>query len=105
MILKTFDEIIGHMERGDFAKDAASAFQEVLQALHEQEGGNGSVTLKFKMSAKADMVTIATTIDTSIPKRARKTSNAFITSDGRLSLQHPAQVDMFASRDRSAVDA
>jgi hypothetical protein len=31
------------------------------------------------MAAKADMVTIATTIDTSIPKRARKTSNAFIT--------------------------
>ncbi len=103
MILTTLDEIMGHMERGDFAKDAAVAFQDVLAALHEQDGGSGSVTLKFKMSAKGEMVSIKTTIDTTIPKRERKTSNAFITADGRLSLQHPDQVDMFADKRRDAI--
>jgi hypothetical protein len=104
MILKTLDEIIGHMERGDFAKDAAVAFQEVLTALHEQDGGSGAVTLKFKFKAKGEMTSIVTSIDTTIPKRERKTSTAFITGDGRLSLQHPDQVDMFAGR-RDSIDA
>jgi hypothetical protein len=105
MILNTIDEIMGHMERGDFGKDAVVAFREVLTALHEQDGGAGAVTLKFKFKGKGQMVSIATSIDTTIPKRERKTSTAFITADGRLSLQHPDQVDMFADRRRSAVDA
>lgn len=105
MILKTLDEIIGHMERGEFAKDAAEAFREVLTALHEQDGGSGSVTLKFKFEAKGEMTSISTQIDTTIPKRERKTSNAFITADGRLSLRHPDQIDMFAGSRRDVIDA
>jgi hypothetical protein len=105
MILKSLPEILGHLERGDFAKDTVTAITDVLTALHELDGGNGSVTLKLKFKAKGAMTSIVTSIDTSIPKRERKTSTAFITASGQLSLQHPDQVDMFAGTRREAIDA
>lgn len=89
MILKSTEEIIGALESGDFSKDFNAAFHEVLKALAEVDAGSGSVSLKLKVQSKGEMVTIRSTIDTTLPKKERRSSNFFITGDGRLSLQHP----------------
>lgn len=105
MILQTTDEILGHLERGDLAKDFAAAVREVCTALTEVEAGKGQVSLKLNFSTKGEMVSIKADLSTSLPKRERKTSSAFITADGKLSLQHPNQIEMFSERKRSAADA
>lgn len=104
MILKSTEEIIGALERGDFAKDFNAEFHKLLQALAELDAGSGSVSLKLKVTSKGEMVSIKSTIDTTLPKKERRSSNFFITGDGRLSLQHPDQVDMGFDRRRDAID-
>lgn len=104
MILKSTEEIIGSLERGDLSKDFNSGVHEVLQKLAEQDGGSGTVTLKLKIQSKGEMVTIKSTVDTTLPKKERRTSNFFLTGDGRLSMQHPDQVDMGFDRRRDASD-
>lgn len=103
MILNTTDEILGALERGNLSKDLAVAFREVLTACREHEG-KGKVALKLAIAAKGDMVTIKASIDTVIPKEERRPSNFFVTGDGRLSLQHPDQIDMTFERRRDVVD-
>lgn len=104
MILNSTDEIMGALERGELSKDLSTEFQKVLAALVENDGGNGSITLKLKIQAKGEMVSIKAKLDSTTPQRERRTSTFFVTGDGRLSLQHPAQVDMFAGRRREAED-
>ncbi|MHC2087209.1 hypothetical protein [Methylobacterium sp. CM6244] len=106
MILNTTDEIIGALERGDLSKDFNVAIRNVLQALHDADGGTGGVDLKLKISAKGEMVTIKASIVEKLPPKDRRSSSFFVTGDGRLSLQHPDQVDMFppGDRRRDAVD-
>ena len=98
MILQTTDEILGQLERGELARDYAVAVQEVLAALSELGGGKGSVSLKLTFDAKGEMVMITSSLTSSVPKKPRKSSNFFVTGDGRLSLQHPDQIDIFTRR-------
>lgn len=105
MILSSTDEIIGALERGELSKDFSAAVREVLQALVDMDGGAGSITLKLKFNAKADMVSVKASLATVLPPKERRTSNFFVTGDGRLSLQHPNQIDIFESRRRDAADA
>lgn len=100
MILSTTDEIIGALERGDLSKDFSQAIRNVLAALVDQDGGKGGVALKLKISAKGEMVSIKADIVETLPPKERRSSNFFVTGDGRLSLQHPDQVEMFAERPR-----
>lgn len=101
MILKTTEEILGALERGNLAKDVAEALRQVAGAIYEQDGGSGSVTLKFGLKGKGDMVTVTCDLAVKTPKTERRATNFFVTPDGRLSLQHPQQIDMgFADRGR-----
>jgi hypothetical protein len=108
MILKTAEEILGAMERGDLAKDFAIAVHNVLGALAEAEEGKAKVVLTLNFAAKDEFVQIKGEITEKVPAKKRKTSNFFMTGDGRLSLQHPNQVDMFngdGPRRRADVDS
>ncbi|GAN49212.1 hypothetical protein ME121_3237 [Methylobacterium sp. ME121] len=100
MILSTTDEILGALERGDLSKDLAQSIRNVLQALVDADGGKGGVTLKLKITAKGEMVSFKADIVEQLPPKERRTSTFFVTGDGRLSLQHPDQVEMFRSGDR-----
>jgi hypothetical protein len=104
MILSTTDEILGALERGDLAKDFAAAVREVLSALGEMDAGAGGVSLKLKFSARGDMVSVKAKLETQLPPKERKSSNFFLTGDGRLSLQHPEQISMGFDRRRDAAD-
>lgn len=108
MILNTTDEIMGALERGDLSKDFAMKFRELLQSCTEHDG-SGTLTLKLKVSAKDEMVSIKSALSTVLPQRERRSSSFFVTGDGRLSMQHPNQVDMgFAEqrrRDPPTIDA
>ena len=103
MILKTTDEILGHLERGDLAKDYAAEIHTVLEALSHVDDGSGSVTLKIKFAVKGEMVSAKAEITSTVPKKPRRSTSLFLTGDGRLSLQHPQQIPMFGeSRSRRA---
>ena len=103
MILKSTEEIIGSLERGQFAQDFNAEFHKVLQAVADQDSGTGTVTLKLKITGKDDLVSIASSITTKLPEKPRRTTNLFLTGDGRLSTQHPDQVNMDFRR-RDAID-
>jgi hypothetical protein len=104
MKLTTTDEIIGALERGDLAKECAAKHEEVLQALVDQ-GGNASLTVKLKFSAKAGSVTIKASVETTLSKKERRSSFFFLTDDGRLSLQHPDQPPLPFDRRCDAIEA
>lgn len=104
MILKSNEEIIGALEKGDLSKDLNAGIHEVLKKLDELGEGKGGITLKIKFAAKGDMVSVQSSVDTTLPQKKRRTSNFFL-SGGKLSLQHPDQYDAFESRRRDAVDA
>lgn len=104
MILTHTDEILGGLERGDLSRDYADMIQTVLQALQDLGNGKGSVTLKLSFAAQGDMVAVTSKLDCTVPKAPRKTSNFFVTGDGRLSLNHPAQIDIFDRRHSEDVD-
>ena len=105
MILKSAEEILGAMERGDLAKDFATAVNTVLAALAELGEGKGKVTLSLEFACKDEFVQVKGDIVEKLPKRKRKTSNFFMAGDGRLSLQHPNQVEMFGGgRPRADID-
>lgn len=95
MILKTTDEIMGALERGELSRDFAEALSEATEALSGAEEGSATVTLKLKISAKHEVVTIKGQITKSLPEKKRRSTTLFLTGDGRLSQQHPDQVDIF----------
>lgn len=106
MILKTWEEILGAFEKGNLAKDFAAEINKAGEALSHLDSGSATVTLKLKFSTKSEMVTVKADLETRLPKNERRSSNFFLTSDGRLSLVHPDQVSLdFDRARRDAVDA
>jgi len=104
MILRTADEILGHLENGNLAKDFALGVHEVLEVLSGLDDGSGSVTMKLTFDAKGDMVTVKAKLDVKPPIKARRSTNMFLTRSGELSLQHPQQIEMFNGRRRESAD-
>lgn len=106
MILKTWEEILGAFEKGNLAKDLAAEINKAGEALSHLDAGSATVALKLKFSTKNEMLSIKATLETTLPKNERRTSNFFLTSDGKLSLVHPDQVSIDFDRARkSDVDA
>lgn len=97
MKLTTTDEIIGQLERGDVARDLATAIGEICAALEAAGEGKASLTLKLKFASKNEVVSIASDIKRDLPVKQRRTTTLFIT-DGCLSLQHPDQISMFGEQ-------
>jgi len=100
MILKTTDEIIGALERGDLSRDFADAIHKCCEALEAAEEGAATVTLKLKFKAKNEVVSIRSNVTTSLPEKKRRETTLFLAS-GHLSQQHPDQIDIF-DRDSGA---
>lgn len=91
MILKSADEIIGHLEKGHLARDFAERLRELGELLVEMGEGSGSVSLKITYTAKGDLVDIKSKLTSTLPEKKRRSSSAWLMPDGRLSLQHPDQ--------------
>ena len=106
MILRSLDEILGALERGQLTSDVNEAVREVGRALHAHESdASGSVTLKLVFKSKSEMVTVEAHIDTKMPKSKRRSTSFFLTGDGQLSLNHPQHITLFERSDRrTAVD-
>jgi hypothetical protein len=101
MILKTTDEILGALERGELSRDFAEAMNSCCEALVAAEEGSATLTLKIKLSAKNEVVSIKSNVTTSLPEKKRRSTTLFLTGDGRLSQQHPDQIDIFERGERS----
>jgi hypothetical protein len=94
MILKTTDEILGFLEKGHLSRDFAARVKELCGELVDMGEGSGTVTLKLTFSAKSDMVDIKSKLSSTLPEKKRKSSTAWITPDGEISLQHPDQAPL-----------
>jgi hypothetical protein len=108
--IRDMQSIIGLIEDGEFNTELSSEARDVLSKLtnmsQEQRGKSitGSVTVKLKFTVKDDLVEIASTFDTNVPKRPRKSSHFWIVEDGALSTEHPRQHDMFAPREVTSAE-
>lgn len=96
MILKSTDDIMAALERGQLSRDFAEAVGKVCEALEAAEEGAAGITIKLKFKAKAEVVSIKSSITTSLPEKKRRETMLFL-ADGALSLQHPDQIDIFSS--------
>ena len=100
--IRDMQSIIGLLEDGEFNPELSREARDVLAKLtemsQEQRGKSitGSVSVKLKFTVKDDLVEIASTFDSTVPKRPRKTSHFWIVEDGALSTEHPRQHDIFA---------
>lgn len=95
MKLKTTDEIMGALERGELSKDFADAVRKCCEALDLAEEGKASVTLKISFAAKHEVCTVKGNVTTSLPEKKRRSTTLFLTGDGHLSQEHPDQMGMF----------
>jgi hypothetical protein len=91
MIIDDIRELFGHLEKGRLQHDLGMAVNEVTEHLALLGGGTGTVTLTLSFTAKQPLLDIKGEIKTTLPKAKRKNSIAFLTQDGRISLQHPDQ--------------
>jgi hypothetical protein len=101
--LKTTDEIMGALERGELSKDFADAVRKCCEALIAAEEGKASVTLKISFSAKQEVCSIKSNVTTSLPEKKRRSTTLFLTDDGHLSQEHPDQIGMFDGGDRKPI--
>ncbi len=100
MILKSTDEFLGFLEKGRVSHDFMAAIREVTRHLSDIGEGKGRVKLTVSFDCKGPILTIASDISTTVPKKKRRASAAFLTDQGEISLEHPDQVPLPLGEDR-----
>ena len=68
--MKSFMQLIRETDRGRLLDDSEEALESIIAAINEN-GGSGTVTIKLKISKKADAFIIGGTMAHTIPQRDR----------------------------------
>jgi hypothetical protein len=98
-IIRTPDVLLGTLERGQLVQDFQTSIDEVLAklaVLGERGKAKGSVALKIDFTVEDSVTEIKAAIIAKTPQADRPKTVLFVTPDGRLSTDHPKQIDMFA---------
>lgn len=98
-------QIVGLIDDGDLSEEFSTELRRVIAAVKERAGpkgkANGSITLKLSIKAEGGIVTIDGDVAAKAPKPKRGASMFWALDDGRISTEHPQQMNMFP-RDVSA---
>lgn len=96
--IRKFTEMLGLLDRGEFAAKCDEALATALQTLEALPKGSGKATITVTINVAYDSgrLDIHPVIKSKLPE-AGFGRTPFWSYDGALSTQHPSQIDMFAA--------
>lgn len=99
-MLRTFREMIGLVSRGDFSRHLDEKMEEALLALEEcpADKCKAEITVKVVLEYELGRIDIKPEVKVKLPDTAKFVKTPFWVIDGQLSVEHPSQIDMFATR-------
>lgn len=97
-LLRTFREMIGLLSRGDVSRKLDEEMEKCLQALEDMpaEKGKAELTLKITFEYELGRIDVKAEIKSKLPETSKFMKTPFWIDDGRLSVEHPNQINMFA---------
>ncbi|MFG1332061.1 hypothetical protein V5F41_12515 [Xanthobacter autotrophicus] len=100
-LIRSFLQAVGLMHRGKVEQKLDTELAKVLEAVeqHPEEKATGSVAIIVTVTKLGDRLDIKPKVETKVPKEKDFPSTTFWMIDGALSLEHPDQADMFATRE------
>ncbi|WP_353641345.1 hypothetical protein [Mesorhizobium sp. WSM2239] len=99
-VLRTFREMIGLVSRGDFSRHLDEKMTEALDALEAcpADKCKAEITVKVTLDYELGRIDIKPEVKVKLPDTAKFVKTPFWVVDGHLSVEHPSQIDMFATR-------
>lgn len=104
--LRTFREMLGLVSRGDFSRHLDEKMTEALDALEQcpADKCKAELTVKVVFEYELGRIDIKPEVKIKLPDTAKFVKTPFWVIDGQLSVEHPNQIDMFATRSVGARD-
>lgn len=98
-MLRTFREMLGLVSRGDFSRHLDQQMAEVLNALEAcpADKCKAEITVKIVFEYELGRIDIKPDAKVKLPDTAKFVRTPFWAIDGQLSVEHPSQIDMFAT--------
>lgn len=89
--------LLGLLARGTFAEHVNGQLETLLKALEEStsDSSKGSLTITLEFKHELGRTDVAATSKVKPPETAKFMKTPFWIVDGKLSVQHPHQIDMF----------
>ena len=99
--IRRFIDMIGMLNRGNFADKCDEHLAEAIRTLEDLPGGKGTATLTLTITVNCDSgrLDIKPAVKSKLPEEKAFGATPFWAVDGALSVQHPSQADMFGPRD------
>lgn len=99
-MLRTFREMIGLVSRGDFSRHLDEKLDEAVAALEAcpADKCKAEITVKITLDYELGRIDVKGETKVKLPETARFMKTPFWVIDGRLSVEHPNQIDMFSGR-------
>lgn len=99
-MIRSFAEMLGLISRGDFRNHLDQQLQEALIALEDcpADKCKAEITVKVVLEYELGRIDIKPEVKVKLPETAKFIKTPFWVIDGQLSVQHPNQIDMFATR-------
>lgn len=94
---RNFGEFLQGIRGGQFHQSVTDELTKLIGALfeHQEEfgeaGAKGTITLKFAIARKDDVLHITPDMTVKAPAKPKKTAMMYMTSDGNLTNYNPAQ--------------
>ncbi len=99
MKIRDATQVLGMLERGDFAAEVTEKLQAVIDACRDAAGpkttAKGSLGIKIAVEVQGVQITLTGEVEGKVPKVKRGSSIYFLAPDGSISTEHPQQMDMF----------
>lgn len=99
-VLRTFREMLGLMSRGDFSHHLDEKLTEAIAALENcpADKCKAEITVKITLDYELGRIDVKGEAKSKLPETAKFMKTPFWAVDGLLSVEHPSQIDMFATR-------
>ncbi|MBY6239847.1 hypothetical protein [Methylosinus sp. Sm6] len=97
-LIDSYPEIMGIFGREDVNGKLNELLREALEAIEDAPGdkAKASVTLDIAFARDGDRVTIVPAVKSKLPPQAGFRGTTCWLVEGKISLQHPSQIDMFS---------
>ncbi|MCW1839473.1 hypothetical protein [Prosthecomicrobium hirschii] len=89
-------DLLPLLTRGRFIERLDEAIGEAVESLEQRDKGSATLTITLTFTQVGDRLDIKPAVKSKLPEAEPLTATPFWTIDGKLSVQHPSQVDMFA---------
>ena len=96
-LTRTFSEMLGLLARGEFSRKLDQEMEKAIFALEEMPADKGKATMTVTIDFNYELgrIDIDPKVKVKLPDDAKFVKTPFWSVDGKLSIEHPNQIDMF----------